>query len=1030
MKISEICVKKPVFTVMLIASTAVLGIFSYLKLGVDLYPDIEFPFVAIQTTLPGASPEEIETSITKPIEEAVNTISGIEDINSTSYEGLSFIIIKFVLEKDENVAAQDVRDKVDSIGKDLPEGTDPPVVLKFDIGASPIMNIAVSGNTDLISLTRVARKKIKENIETVSGVGSVDIVGGREREIHISINPLKLSALGLSIKDVKDALIEQNIEIPGGKVEQKGTEYGLRILGRIGNVEDFKNVVIATKNGYSVKISDVGTVEDTGERITTKSILNGKPSITLIVQKQSGTNTIEVVDKLKKRLTQIGPALPKGITLRIMGDQSSFIKDSVAAVREDLMLGALLASVMVLIFMGSLRPTVISTLAIPCSIVATFTFMLMAGFTLNKMTLLGLTVAVGIVIDDAIVVLENIYRHIHKLGKSAFQAAIEGTREVGFAVLATTLSLLVIFIPLAYMHGIVGRFIKSYGLTVAFAIAVSIFISFTLTPMLCSIFLKNTGDKKTKLSTFTDSINHFLSERYAKILNWSLFHRKTMVAISVALMLSMVPLLIFVGKDFLPKSDTSKAQINITAPEGTDVAGMEDIFKQITTEVKQLPHLENTLVSVGRNDQGATQSNQGNILLEFSDVDKRSVSLFEIVDKIREIMSKYKGLRFSVGFVGGFEGGSEFDLDYVITGPDLQQLQKYANAIADKLKHEKGFVDVDTSFSFAKPEYRVKIDRRRAHDLGVKIQDIATTLRTIVGGEEDITKYKEGDDLYQVRLRADKNYRNSKEAISALMIHADGGKLVRLDNVATVVEGYGPTQISRYNRQREITVLANLDGIPMGDAIKRADDIFKSLNPDPEYSGNLVGKAKELGNMLKEFLMAFILSILFVYMILASQFESFVYPLSIMVCLPLTLPFALLSLFLVGQNLTIFSIMGLFILIGIVKKNSILQVDYTNILRGRGMERTPAILEACKTRLRPILMTTFTLIAGMLPAAFATGASSADRKAMAWVIVGGQSLSLLITLLMTPVVYSLLDDLQNWFRRKYKGNKNPEQTPT
>jgi len=1030
MKITEISITKPIFTTMMILTIVVLGAFAYLRLGIDLMPNVESPYVLIQTSLRGAGPEEMESSVTKPLEEAVNTISGIEDITSTSYEGLSVIMIKFALEKNGDIAAQDVRDKVNSVLSQLPQGTNPPVIGKFDIGASAVLNVVVYGNRDLIDLTQIAKKKIKENIETVNGVGAIDIVGGREREIHLVVNPLKLSALNLSIRQVRDAITQQNIEIPGGKVEQKEKEFVLRTLGRIQDVKDFNDIVITTINGTPVRVSDIGRVEDTGQRMTTASFYNGLPSVTLVVKKQSGTNTVAVVKNIKERIAELKGVIPPGVETTIIGDQSIFIKESVNTVTEHLVLGAVFAALMVLLFLGDFRSTIISSLAIPTSLIGTLIFMQIAGFTINIMTLLGLTIAVGIVVDDAIVMLENIYRHMEEHKMSPLKAAQDGSKEIGFAVVAMSAALLVIFVPLAYMGGIIGRFLKSYGLTIAFAVALSVFVALTLTPMLCSLFLKIRPGEKTKLEKFTDSINEWLASRYIAMLDWALARRKQMVVYGGLIMLSLVPLFYFLGKDFMPADDTGLYQINITAPEGTSLGKMKEIFAQVESETRQLPYVKSILSSIGTGTgghSGSSATNEGYVLVELSDLKDRDLPMQKLILASREMMDKYTGLRVSVVPAGGF-GGGDAELMYNISGPDLKKLEEYSDTIANTLRKIPGAVDVDTSFSYAKPEYRVEIDRSRAHDLGVKVEDIATSLRTLVGGEEDITKYKDGDELYQVRLRAEETFRDRKEAIEALMVPASSGRVTRLDSIARVTEGVGPTQIARFNRQRNVQVTANVNGIPVNKLIAEADKAFKALKAPPEYKAGVTGRAKELGKMLKEFGIAFALAFIFIYIVLASQFESFVYPVSIMVVLPLTIPFAIISLFLTGQNLTLFSIMGMFMLFGIVTKNSILQVDYTNTLRAKGMPRHQAMLEANKTRLRPILMTTLTLIAGMIPTALGTGAGSGTRRTMAMVIIGGQTLSLLITLLMTPVTYSLMDDLEVWFRKKYMGADKRRET--
>ncbi|HAN05136.1 MAG TPA: AcrB/AcrD/AcrF family protein, partial [Elusimicrobia bacterium] len=716
MKITEISINKPIFTTMMITTLVVLGAAAYLRLGIDLMPNVEFPYVMVQTSLRGAGPEEIESSVTKPLEEAVNTISGIEDINSTSFEGLSLVMIKFVLEKNGDIAAQEVRDKVNSVLAQLPQGTNPPVIGKLDIGAQAVLNVVVSGNRDLIDLTQIAKKKIKENIETVSGVGAIDIVGGREREIHLVVNPLKLSAMNLSIRQVKDAITQQNIEIPGGKVEQKEKEFVLRTLGRIADVKDFNDIVIATINGAQVRVSDIGRVEDTGARMTTASYYNGKPSVTLVIKKQSGTNTVAVVKNIKERIDELQGTIPPGVETTIIGDQSLFIKDSVNTVTEHLVLGAVFAALMVLLFLGDFRSTIISSLAIPTSLIGTLIFMQAAGFTINTMTLLGLTIAVGIVVDDAIVMLENIYRHMEEHKMSPLKAALDGSREIGFAVVAMSAALLVIFIPLAYMGGIIGRFLKSYGLTIAFAVAISVFVALTLTPMLCSLFLKIKPGAKTRLEKFTDRINEYLADKYILMLEWALARRKRMMVYGVLIMISMVPLFMFLGKDFMPADDTGLYQINITAPEGTSLGMMKQIFAQVETETRQLPHVKSILSSIGTGTGshfGGSSANEGYVLVELDDLEDRDLPMQKLLLASREMMSKYKGLRVAVMPAGGF-GGGDAELMYNISGPDLQKLNEYSSAIAAKLRTIKGAVDVDTSFSYAKPEYRVEIDRSRA----------------------------------------------------------------------------------------------------------------------------------------------------------------------------------------------------------------------------------------------------------------------------------------------------------------------------
>ncbi len=1024
---SSIFINRPVTTIMLSLVMVVLGFVGYQSMGVDSYPNVEFPYVLVQTTLPGASPEEIETSVTKLIEESVNAIEGIDELNSYSFEGASIVAIQFVLEKNGDVAAQEVRDKVNLITKDLPDGIDPPVISKLNFDALPVLTISVSGNRNIIDLTELARKQIKENIENVAGVGSVSILGGRQREVHVTVNPFKLTALNIPIGTVKSALADQNIEIPGGRVESKHSEYVLRILGRVPRVSDFANIFLATRNGAKIKLSDVGTVEDSGQYERSSTWLNGRRSVSLEVKKQSGRNTLAVIGAIKERLETIKKTLPADIQVNLLLDQSSNIRDSVNAVLEHLILGAILASIAVFIFMGSVKSTFIASLAIPTSIIGTFFFMSRSGFTLNNMTLLGLTVAVGIVIDDGIVMLENIYRHMEEYGKSPKQAALEGSKEITGAIIATTASILVIFLPLAYMSGIMGRFVRSYGLTVVFAIALSGVVALTLTPMLCAKMLKH-EKKQGGLEKLVTTVNGKLLDFYMPMLEWALRRRWLMVVISAVLFFIILPFSAkFVGGDFMPEDDSGKFQINIETPVGTSYEDSRNMVFQMEEEIKRLPYIKDVFSAVGINSNSFLSSgavNHSYIIVELQDRNARKkINSKKFVDVTREMLSKYEGIKTTTSIVSDGPSSGEAAVQYIISGPDIDKLVDYADRTIDILRKDGRFIDLDMSFSLAKPEYRVIIDRDKAQALGVKILDISSALRTMVGGEDAITKYKEGDELYEVRLRVAEEYRDSKDAVASLLIPTTTGEVVRLDSISEIEAGVGPTQIDRHNRQRQVTVKANIShGIDLQSATKLVEASFKSLNPDPGYHGSYGGRTKEMMKMFKSFLIAFLLAFLFKYMILASQFESYSHPIAILVSLPLTIPFAVISLAITGETLNIFSLLGMFMLIGIVSKNAILQVDYTNTLRHKGLPRLDAILEANKTRLRPILMTTITLIMGVLPIVFGTGAGSGTRRSLGIVVAGGQALSLLITLLMTPVTYTLLDDLSEWVKQKFANN--------
>lgn len=1020
MKLHEICIERPVFTTMLIMSLVVLGFFSFMGLGIDLFPKVDFPVVTVITTLKGASPEEIETSVTKPTEEAINTIGGIDELRSVSYEGLSQVVVTFVLEKNTDVGAQEVRDKVATIVSQFPEGTDPSIIEKIDPDASPVMSIAVSSTyRDLRDITYLTKKKIKEPLETQNGVGSVTIVGGAEREIHVILNPDKLKAYQISVNEVKNALKSQNIEVPGGRVDAGKRELVVRTLGRVTTPAEFEKIIVKNINGVSVKIADIGRVADTEEEQRSLARYDGARCVSVVVKKQSGTNTVAVIKAVKAKLEELKKLLPKDFRVEIVQDQSFFIQASVDEVMHHLQMGALLASIVVLLFMGNFFATIIAALAIPTSIIATFTLMQWMGFTLNNMTLLGLTLAVGIVIDDAIVVLENIFRHVEEHGEDPVAASKKATSEIALAVMATTMSLVIIFLPLAYMQGIIGRFMKSFGLTVAFSIMVSLLVSFTLTPMLCAKLFRKKPEGHKKKNSKDSAFYSAIDRSYGWMLRFAMRHRLLMVVLGVMTILSTVPLMKIVGKDFLPADDQNEFQIDIKAPEGTSLRAMDETLKMIEDDVRQLRGVKSLLTSIGGT-EGANV-NQGQIYVKLTDLKERKFSQFDVMNDARKLLKRYPGLRTSVVNVSmiGARGFSSADVNFNVRGPDLNNLQEYVRYLMAETRKIPGFVDVDSSYDGGKPEIDLVINRDKAAALGVQVSDIAFALRTMVGGEEDITKYKEGDDLYEVRLRVDKTFRDSAKNVAGLFVPSSKSGEVRLDNVVDLTEGTGPARIDRQDRQRQITLVANLDNKPTGFAIEKLTALVKKMNLPPTYVTDFSGKVKRQGETYRNFGIAFLLSFIFMYMILASQFESFLHPITILLSLPLAIPFAILSLVLTGGTLHIMSILGVFMLFGVVKKNSILQVDYTNTLRKEGMARDEAIIEASHARLRPILMTTIVLVAAMLPVVFGKGAGSGTRSSMGVVIVGGQSLCLLITLLVTPVCYSLFDDLGMWIKRVF-----------
>ncbi|MFA4874226.1 MAG: efflux RND transporter permease subunit, partial [bacterium] len=810
---------------------------------------------------------------------------------------------------------------------------------------------------------------------------------------------------------------KQNVELPGGFLTEEPREIVVRTMGKIVDSKDFGAIPVDTFNNTPVLIRDIASVQDTDEVMRSFSRLNGKPCITLAIRKQSDANTVDVAKLVREKVREIIVALPSGVKLEVIQDQSRFITAAVRSLEEDLILGAILVSLTVLLFVRNVRGMIVCAISIPTSLISSFTLMYALGFTLNNLTLLALSLANGIVIDDAIIVFENIFRHLEEKKESPTSAASKGLDEIALAVVSTTLSLLVIFVPLAFMHGIVGRFMYSFGLTMAFAIAISLVVAFVLTPMLCSRFLRVKEDAQ---KTSRDSaINRVFDTYYTRALNWTLTHRKISVTIAVLIMLSSIPSVMLVGKDFIPKDDRSEFNVHVKAPEGTSIAEMDRVTAGLESQLRQMEGVTDLLPTIGGGENRAV--NEGDIYVKLVDLKKRSFTQVDAMKKTRAFLKDYPTLRTAVVDVGG-PGGGHAMFQARLEGTDLQKLKEYADIIVEKMKAKKGFVDVDTSLVFGKPELRVNIDRQRAADLGVTAQDISKALQLLVSGEVDITKYKVEDELYEVRIRLLDEYRSRPWDIFQLPIPATKEHMpkgvIRLDQIASFDETTGPSQIDRFMRERSIEIGADLVGIPTSAAKKLVLDEAAKIKMDPGYRFEFVGMAKYMKEMQQSFIMAFLLSFIFMYMILASLFESWVHPITILTSLPLAFPFAIFSLLVTGQTLHIISILGLFLLIGIVKKNSILQVDYTNTLRARGLPRHEALVEASRTRLRPILMTTFTLIAGMIPVALSRGPGSSSRAPMAVVIIGGQSLCMFVTLLLTPVFYSIFDDMQSvWIPR-------------
>jgi HAE1 family hydrophobic/amphiphilic exporter-1 len=1010
-KLAEICIKRPVFATMLGLALIVLGAFSYMKLGVDLFPKVQFPIVTVTTALPGASPEEVETEITKKIEEAVNTIEGIDELRSVSAEGVSQVFVTFVLERAVDDAAQDVRDRINRTLTELPEDVEPPVIDKLDVDAAPVMSIAVSGKRSLREITEIVDKQLKQNIESLPGVGQARFIGDRKREIQIYVDPQKMRAYNLTIDQVRAALGAQNVEIPGGRIDQGAKELTLRTLGRVNRVEEFNELILTNIGSAPIRVRDVGYVEDGVEEPRTVARLDGEQAVVLEIRKQSGTNTVEVVDSVSARLAQLEKMLPPDFRTQLVRDQSTFIKGSFHAIQEHLLLGALFAALVVWVFIRDLRSTIISSVAIPISIIATYALMYYMNLTLNNITMLALVLCVGIVIDDAIVVLENIYHFLEDKDMTPFQAAREATRDVGLAVMATTFSLVIIFLPLAFMGGVVGRFMGGFGWTAAFAILVSLFVSFTLTPMLSSRFLKVKKGKSSKESR----LYKYIDGPYTWMLKWSMAHRGLVVVVAFLVMISSFWLFKWIGKDFLPQDDQAQMEVTLRLPEGTALEETDKLVQEVSSRMKKdLPAgvVDHILTTVGGDQQ--QRVNRASIFFELVPMEERKYTQQEVMQIARGWLGQYKDVHPAVQIPSVISGGGlgNSDIIFIIRGPDLAKLRDYSAKVTDILRDTPGAVDVDTTLEEGKPEVRVNINRDKAADLGVSVGSIASGLRTMVGGQV-VSSYRSGEDRYDVRLRVDQPFRSDAVEISQLYVPSSKVGNVRLDNVVTLDEGIGPAQIDRYNRQRQAIITSNVArNHAASEVMASLMAKLPSVGIDPAYDASFSGRSREMGRAAGSFLAAFGLSLLMMYMILAAQFESFIHPVTILLSLPLSIPFALISLLGTGTNFSIiYSSIGILMLFGIVKKNSILQIDHANNLRrDQGLGTYDAIMQACRDRMRPILMTTFALVAGMIPMAFGSGPGSGSRRSVAIMIIGGQSLCLLLTLLVTPVAYSLFDD--------------------
>lgn len=1030
MWLADTSIKRPVFATMVILGIVLMGIVSYPGIGVDLFPKVDFPIVNITTTLKGASPDIMDIDVTDKIEEAVNTINGVKSITSTSTEGVSTVTVEFVLERNIDLAVQDVREKISIVRQRLPRDINEPIIEKVDPDATPVLWMALTGEKSVRDLSTYADEVVKEQVQKVNGVGSIRMPGLRLRQVRIWLDARKLRAYQVTAHDIMAALQRENAELPGGRIESDTKEYSIKVKGEFLKPQDFNELMVGYRKGAPVRLRDVGRAEDGLEEKRSIARFNGVSAVGMGIQKQSGTNTVEVIDRIKKELEKIRKTLPPGMSLEITFDQSTFVKRSINEVQHHLIYGGFFATLAVLLFLKNVRITVISALAIPVSIISTFAIMKAFNFTFNNMSMLALSLSIGILIDDAIIVIENIHRHIEE-GMEPKEAASFATSEIGLAVMATTLAIVAIFLPVAFMKGLVGRFFVQFALTVVFAVMVSLFVSFTLTPMLASRYLKRQGARgegqaeesfkiKNRLfSRLSNRLEHWykkIEDLYRIILAYALNHRVKIIVMAIGIFIFSLFITKFIGKEFAPSEDQSRFVVRLQAPVDYSIDEIDRMFKKAEDLVRGLPEVTTAFYA-----QGFGPVNKAQIFIGLKPKAERKRSQQQIMAEARTLMAQQvpglKGTAEDISLIGG--GIRNVPIQYVIRGRDLSALESYAKNIVSEFSKLPGIVDLDTSLETGKPEVRVFIDRDKAADLGIDIATVAETVNFLIGGEVDITKFKDENKgrRYDVKARLLQPDRDNPEEIGKLYARAKDGRLVELSNIVKTQEAGGPSNINRVDRQRAVMLFANLEGKPLGQAKSELDAISaKTLTPDftPSYKGT----ADLMGESFGYLIFALVLGVIMAYMILASQFESFIHPVTVLLSMPFSFIGAFGALLITGKTLNIFSFIGLILLMGLVKKNAILLVDYTNTLRHRGMERKEAILHAGPVRLRPILMTTFAMVLGMMPIAIGIGEGAETRAPMAIATIGGLITSLFLTLVVVPVAYDLFDELQNRLKKR------------
>lgn len=1015
MKLSETAVRRPVFTTMLVGALVVFGVVAYRSIGVALYPDVDIPVVTVTVIYEGASPDVVETDVTEPLEEALSTISGVKTMRSETSEGVAQVFIEFELETNVDVASQDVRDKVASVRAELPADVEAPVIEKFDPDSAPIVDMVLSGPTSIRELTRYAEDELKPRIETIDGVGGVRLIGGREREVRVWLRVQDLKSHGLSAQDVIDCLKKENVEFPGGRIESESGEMVVKARGRVERVGDFRDLVVARQPGGLVRLRDVAFVEDGMEDERSIARLNGDRAVSLSVRQQSGTNMVTVAGEVKAKLDAIRAELPEGYELLVIQDLSEFVSASVDEAQGELLRGGCLAVLVILLFLRSLRGAFVSAVTIPATIISTYAFMMAMGFTMNMMSLLALSISVGMIIDDSIVVLENAYRHMQD-GLSRVEAAITAMREIGFAVVATSLAIGAVFVPVAFMDGLVGRFFFEFGMTVTFAVVISTFIALTLSPMLCSKVLKlSSGRGQT--SNLIERAFKKVESIYGRLLRFALRRRAIVLVAAIGIFVGSLALTPFLGQEFTPALDEGQFNIQIEAPVGSSLAQTDRLAREIESRMGDIPGVADIYTTVGGQFEGSV--GVASVMVKLIDGPERTLTQEQAMNLAREMLADLSHLRISVNPVERMGGGGfrSAPIQYNVRGSDLAELDAFASEVIANMEEIPGIVDINTTSEAGKPEVSLEIKRNRAADLQVSVEDLGKVVRTLIGGQKVSTFEDDGENI-DVRVRLVGTQRDRPAEILALPVRSKHGELLELRNLVAVEKTTGAVKIDRQDRQRQITVLANLESHkPLGEAMEDLRGIETQVGLPEGVETVFTGSGELMAESFASILFSLFLAIVLTYMILSAQFESFIHPLTIMLSLPLSIGGALGALALTGRTLNIFSMIGMVMLMGLVTKNAILLVDYTNLLRSRGMSKNDALLSAGPVRLRPILMTAFSTIAGMIPIAIGLGEGSESRAPMGTCVVGGMLTSTLLTLVVIPVMYSVADDLRNLIPR-------------